>query len=630
MDHEAKNRNITADDNGQFSGEMNSGSTNALHHHHHHESSMDHEGNKRKTADTSGQFHGGMNGASHNAHHQHQHHHHSCSMDHEGKNKTTANDNGHFGGEMDDASTSAPHHLSHHHHQHYPLPFVQKTGFLRPNDMHFICGVPHPNARRVTVNLQCGNDVIAFHFDVRFNYLSGRNVIVRNTNIKKGWGPPEIYLPGGYFPFQPNKYFEMIILAEPHCFKVAVNNQHLLEFKHRIPLDRVDTLYIKGDVMLTQVKFKNCSMDHGANNGIITSDNGHALHDAHQPHHHHCPGCQCHKADDRKVSTHNSFQPPPYVLKTGFLRPNNIHFICGVPHQNARRVTINLQCGNDIVAFHFDVRFNCIGCRNAIIRTTKDSKGWGPEERGLPYFPFQPNMNFEMIILTELHCFKVAVNNQHLLEFKHRIPLDRVDTLHITGDVTLTQVRFQECMDHEANNGITTSDNGQALHDAHQPYHHHCPGCTCHKADDRKVSTHNSFQPIPFVRKTGFLRPNNIHFICGVPHPNAKRVTFDLQCGNDIVAFHFDVRFNYLGCRNVIVRNTKDRKGWGPEERRLPYFPFQPNMSFEMIILTEHRCFKVAVNNQHLLEFKHRIPLDRVDTLYITGDVTLTQVRFQE
>lgn len=42
-------------------------------------------------------------------------------------------------------------------------------------------------------------------------------------------------------------------------------------------------------------------------------------------------------------------------------------------------------------------------------------------------------------------CFErqVAVNNQHLVEFRHRLPIQSANTLSVTGDVRLTQVSFQ-------------------------------------------------------------------------------------------------------------------------------------------------------------------------------------------
>ncbi|XP_060552848.1 galectin-8-like isoform X2 [Ruditapes philippinarum] len=138
-----------------------------------------------------------------------------------------------------------------------PVPFVTGMGGIYPNKMIFISGVPNPNPSRFSINLQCGYGDIALHFDVRFNFGSDRNVIVRNSQLTNSWGPEERTLPCGYFPFQPNMYFEAIVLVEPYCFKVAVNNQHLLEFNHRVrQLNLIDTLRIDGDLRLTQVRFQ--------------------------------------------------------------------------------------------------------------------------------------------------------------------------------------------------------------------------------------------------------------------------------------------------------------------------------------------------------------------------------------
>ncbi|XP_045179375.2 galectin-3-like isoform X3 [Mercenaria mercenaria] len=140
------------------------------------------------------------------------------------------------------------------------------------------------------------------------------------------------------------------------------------------------------------------------------------------------------------------------------------------------------------------------------------------------------------------------------------------------------------------------------------------------------------YPPVPFVRETGILTPSNIIFICGVPHPQASRFTVYLQKGDSheppLVAMCVDARFVFGGDRNIVVRNHKDGN-WGREERNISYFPFRPNASFEMIILVEQNCFKVAVNNKHMLEFNHRITPGDIDTVRIDGDVTLHQVRIQ-
>lgn len=129
------------------------------------------------------------------------------------------------------------------------------------------------------------------------------------------------------------------------------------------------------------------------------------------------------------------------------------------------------------------------------------------------------------------------------------------------------------------------------------------------------------------------MGPGRIIYISGIPYPNPSRFTINLQCGpfeSDDVALHFDSRFNYGSDRNQVIRTHKAHGSYGSEEKQISYFPFYPNANFEIMILTEPNCFKIAVNNQHFTEFYFRIqPIQRVTHLGITGDVNLTQVRFQ-
>ena len=78
------------------------------------------------------------------------------------------------------------------------------------------------------------------------------------------------------------------------------------------------------------------------------------------------------------------------------------------------------------------------------------------------------------------------------------------------------------------------------------------------------------------------------------------RFNVNLDCGAD-VAFHFDTRFLFGSDINTIVRNAKQNGSWGPEERQTPVsFPFCQDMFFDMIILTEHNCFKVLKQKETL------------------------------
>ncbi|XP_029349702.1 galectin-3b [Echeneis naucrates] len=116
--------------------------------------------------------------------------------------------------------------------------------------------------------------------------------------------------------------------------------------------------------------------------------------------------------------------------------------------------------------------------------------------------------------------------------------------------------------------------------------------------------------------------------ITGTIKPNADKITLDLSTANDI-AFHFNPRFNESGSK-VIVRNSRVGKKWGKEERALQHFPFVQGQPFEIKILCTNREFKVAVNNSHLLEFKHRITdLISINRLNIHNDLSLSKVHME-
>lgn len=48
---------------------------------------------------------------------------------------------------------------------------------------------------------------------------------------------------------------QILLLCQPHRFKLAVNGSHLFEFRHRVQdLSSIDQLEIMGDLELTDVK----------------------------------------------------------------------------------------------------------------------------------------------------------------------------------------------------------------------------------------------------------------------------------------------------------------------------------------------------------------------------------------
>ncbi|XP_060554657.1 galectin-5-like [Ruditapes philippinarum] len=138
------------------------------------------------------------------------------------------------------------------------LPFRHRLGCLYPGKMIFISGIPSPSSSRFSINLKSvggQSKSNAFHFDVRFDYGNCHNEIVRNANINGSWGQEEKSL-SCPFPFRQNAFFEMIILVDKSSFKVAVNGEHILEFRHRFPIENIDKLVIKRDVRITMIRIQ--------------------------------------------------------------------------------------------------------------------------------------------------------------------------------------------------------------------------------------------------------------------------------------------------------------------------------------------------------------------------------------
>eukprot|EP00914_Ancora_sagittata_P013257 GHVO01025790.1.p1 GENE.GHVO01025790.1~~GHVO01025790.1.p1 ORF type:complete len:399 (+),score=20.33 GHVO01025790.1:88-1284(+) len=139
--------------------------------------------------------------------------------------------------------------------------------------------------------------------------------------------------------------------------------------------------------------------------------------------------------------------PPPLNLAiplrhplAGGLYPGRMIYVSGVPHSaGSEGFSINLKTGegnNAVIAFHFNVRFN----ERAVVRNTCSSH-WGTEERKVPHFPFAPGLNFDIIIRCEAESLKVAVNNAHYIEYKHRVKdLNSIRLLEVVGGLRLTNV----------------------------------------------------------------------------------------------------------------------------------------------------------------------------------------------
>ncbi|KAM4605811.1 uncharacterized protein O3C94_023275 [Discoglossus pictus] len=311
------------------------------------------------------------------------------------------------------------------------VPFKSPVyGGLRAGMSVYIQGSVNHGATRFSVNLACGQfdgSDIAFHFNPRFD---GKDRVVFNNFQGGAWGREETKKDN--FPFHKGRNFEIVIFANPGGFQVNVNGSPFYQFAHRIPLERVDCVDVKGDVTIQALNISGGGVGMGGVPMPIPSfpPGGGVMPLPSFP------------ASTLPVMGGPSYNPPvPYFGSImGGMSSKRTIVIRGFLPDRAARFHINFKVGssNDI-ALHFNPRLN----ENCVVRNSNLRGSWGHEERGMSTNPFQRGQYFDISIRCGNSRFKIFVNGQHFCDYAHRFPsFQMIDGLEIGGDVQLSFVQI--------------------------------------------------------------------------------------------------------------------------------------------------------------------------------------------
>uniref|UniRef100_UPI00398F592D galectin-4-like n=1 Tax=Pristiophorus japonicus TaxID=55135 RepID=UPI00398F592D len=347
-----------------------------------------------------------------------------------------------------------------------PIPYTGPIpGGLQDGKMIKIQGRVLPHCDRFHVNLQCGLTAqhcdVAFHFNPRYE---NSGYVVCNTFENRSWCSEERK---SEMPIQKGETFQLLILVESDSYKVAVNDRHFLEFKHRIAISRVDTITIAGQIEVVSLSFINNSFQPAAPAGNATNFNP-AF-----------PGFPASAFPIGNTGPPGSmFAPPAFdnppgsmfgppapanpagspFLPSAFpsaMVPLQVPYKAPIPgglfvsrsiviqgtvKPNANNFFINLKPINSTdIAFHISPRF---GSDYTVVRNSCLQGSWGKEQRSLAENPFSPGQLFEITIQCNAPSFRVSVNGRHIFDFEHRYQhLQQINELQVEGDVTLSNVR---------------------------------------------------------------------------------------------------------------------------------------------------------------------------------------------
>ncbi|KAH0814360.1 hypothetical protein GEV33_008432 [Tenebrio molitor] len=343
-----------------------------------------------------------------------------------------------------------------------------------------VSGVVLPKCSRFAVNLTCGRSPtsdVAFHLNPRLL----QRYVVRNSHLNGHWGEEE-KTSGVSFPFRRDANFILTILIGEEEFLVAVDGVHVCTYRFRVAWAKVKGIDVQGAVDVLGVEYKPLQIypelipereavriavgrGHAADAEMVTPVTfllpggfqrdwqleiygrvkmlPHSFYvnlqeGAHRWPHPNIPLHLNPRFGDLAIGTGVHASPQQKNLVEYLDRLNGSGFSVRLIYESVREP--------DCVTFLSEMpsTVSRMGSGESLfVRNAWIDKGWGREER-TPGFQFAPGSPFTMAIRRGNDHFSVWIDGKLAGEFKFRGTVDKIDTVHIEGDVVVFGVVLEE------------------------------------------------------------------------------------------------------------------------------------------------------------------------------------------
>ncbi|MXQ90705.1 hypothetical protein E5288_WYG016156 [Bos mutus] len=231
---------------------------------------------------------------------------------------------------------------------------------------------------------------------------------------------------------------------------------------------------------------------------------------------------------------------------------------------------------------------------NPTSSATPCTVGAGKLRPGGPHVALQRGASFLILFLFGNEEMKVSVNGQHFLHYRYRLPLSRVDTLGIFGDISVTAVGFLN---------INPFVEGGSEY----PVGHSSPVF---------------LQEVPcFHALPRGLWPGQVIIVRGLVLPEPKDFMLSLRDE----AAHVPVTLRASFADRTLAWVSR----WGRKKLILAPFLFYPQRFFEVLLLCQEGGLKLALNGQGVgaTSLGQQV-LEQLRELRISGSVQLYCVHY--